>query len=562
MKFREGFDLLAVAPDGVERLRELILSLSIQGKLVRQKSEDKPAAEFLKGVRANQEALVSDGTIRKSLLLAPMTDDDSACEMPAGWTLCRIGDLIYSIKSGGTPSKHNPSFWEGDIPWASVKDLGFGTPVWDTKDKITPAGLDAGSTLAPAGSLLICTRMGLGKIGEAMVDVAINQDLKAITLPHEVDKQYFINYYKTLRIAGAGMTVAGIKQEQLLDFKVPLPPVAEQKRIVAKVGELMQLCDELESNGRLESEHHKRLIVSLFDALAASESAHALAENWSRVAAHFDLLLDRPEAVDTLEQTILQLAMRGLLLPTGDTKISPWSGENSVQDAAEQSIENNARFDPPYEIPSYWAWIRFGDVIGELRYGTSVKCDYEIDGTPVLRIPNLKDGAVTIDDLKFGPLSPEDADRLALVPGDLLIVRSNGSATLVGSAALVEEDARGFAFAGYLMRARLREDLALPKYVLLALATKSVRAQIEGPIRTTSGVKNINSTEVSRLAFPLPPLSIQSHIVESVEALRRVCAKLRVRLNDRQACQAHFATALVQQAAAADPEESRLELAA
>ena len=105
--------------------------------------------------------------------------------------------------------------------------------------------------------------------------------------------------------------------EQVLR-EVPLrpgrPPLAEQHRIVARVEELMKLCDAMEQNGRLADEQHARLTSTLFDALATSESAHSLAENWQRVAEHFDLLLDRPEAIDDLERTILQLAVRGLLV--------------------------------------------------------------------------------------------------------------------------------------------------------------------------------------------------------------------------------------------------------
>jgi type I restriction enzyme S subunit len=176
--------------------------------------------------------------------------------LPLGGEYCRLGNLLLSIRSGGTPSKQNPDFWNGDIPWASVKDLRFGEPVSDTQDRITQAGLDSGSELASKGSILICTRMGLGKIGEAHIDVAINQDLKAVSLGDGIHKQYFINYFKTLTVVGSGMTVAGIKQDELLGFVVPLPPQAEQSRIVTRVEELMKVCYALEASGQLEAQQH------------------------------------------------------------------------------------------------------------------------------------------------------------------------------------------------------------------------------------------------------------------------------------------------------------------
>ena len=222
------FDLIAQAPGGVARLRELILTLAVQGKLVSQDPSDEPAGELLKKIRTEKDRLIAEGKIKRDKPLAEITDEEKPFELPAGWQFCRLGQLLLSIRSGGTPSKQNPEFWNGDIPWASVKDLHFGEPVSDTQDRITRAGLDAGSELAPKGSILICTRMGLGKIGEALIDVAINQDLKAALLGEGVDKQYFINYFKTLTVVGSGMTVAGIKQDELLSFVVPLPSLAEQ----------------------------------------------------------------------------------------------------------------------------------------------------------------------------------------------------------------------------------------------------------------------------------------------------------------------------------------------
>jgi len=98
-----------------------------------------------------------------------------------------------------------------------------------------------------------------------------------------------------------------------------LPPLAEQSRIVTRVEELMQLCDALEASGQLEAQQHAQLAGTLLGTLTQSETPEALADNWQRIATHFDVLLDRPEVVDALEQTILQLAVRGLLVPQDPT---------------------------------------------------------------------------------------------------------------------------------------------------------------------------------------------------------------------------------------------------
>ncbi|MBK8527421.1 MAG: hypothetical protein IPL57_10110 [Rubrivivax sp.] len=150
-----------------------------------------------------------------------------------------------------------------------------------------------------------------------------------------------------------------------------LPPHAEQARIVARVDELMHLCDALEAKGRLEAEQHAQLLSTLLGSLTDSASPEELSAHWQRVAAHFDLLLDRPEAVDALEQIILQLAVRGLLVPQ-DPNDEPASvlleriraekdrliAEGKIK--RESSLSQAAGRDEPFELPATWAWTQIG----------------------------------------------------------------------------------------------------------------------------------------------------------------------------------------------------------
>ena len=136
-----NLNLLATAPGGVARLRELILTLAVQGKLVPQDPSDEPAERLLQKIRAEKDRLIAEGKIKRDKPLAPIADDEKPFALPVGWTFCRLGSLLLSIRSGGTPSKQNPNFWNGNIPWASVKDLRFGEPISDTQDRITQAGL-------------------------------------------------------------------------------------------------------------------------------------------------------------------------------------------------------------------------------------------------------------------------------------------------------------------------------------------------------------------------------------------------------------------------------------
>lgn len=230
-----------------EYLPKSILQAAVQGKLVPQNIHDEPAAKLLERIRAEKAKLIKSGKLKKEKPLPPITEDEIPYDRPDGWIWCRLGEVIEKNTGGGTPSKQRSDYWGGDIPWASVKDMNV-EYITKTEDSITIKGLEDSSTsLIEEGSIIVCTRMGLGKIAVNTTPLAINQDLRALRLSAFIDKQYFILAYKTFAITGSGMTVKGIKIDELHSFLLPLPPLAEQQRIVAKVNELIALCGALKA---------------------------------------------------------------------------------------------------------------------------------------------------------------------------------------------------------------------------------------------------------------------------------------------------------------------------
>jgi type I restriction enzyme S subunit len=239
---------ITIQLDLVKQLRQAFLREAMQGKLVKQNEADEPATELLAKIKAEKEQLIKEKKIKNQKPLPPISEDEIPFEIPESWVWCRFGEIINLILGGGTPSKANSDFWNGNVNWASVKDLNT-KYLLDTKDKITELAIRKSSTnLIPKGNVIICTRMGLGKIVINQIDTTINQDLKALFFSEFIDKEYFYNFYKTLEIIGKGMTVSGIRLEELLMFNFPLPPLSEQKRIVNKLDELTAYCDNLEGS--------------------------------------------------------------------------------------------------------------------------------------------------------------------------------------------------------------------------------------------------------------------------------------------------------------------------
>ncbi|ELN6869875.1 restriction endonuclease subunit S [Vibrio parahaemolyticus] len=544
---------------GIKKLRELILELAVRGKLVPQDPNDEPASVLLEKIAQEQTQLIKDQKIKKLKKLPNISKDELLFDLPNGWQWCRVGNLFNTIQSGGTPSKREPSYWEGNIPWASVKDLGKSLVLTDTQDHISEEGLIAGSKLANKGDLLICTRMGLGKIAIVSTPMAFNQDLKAVSLTKYVHTDFFLNSYTTIKIKGTGTTVAGISQDQLLNYVFSLPPLQEQHRIVAKVDELMALCDQLEQQTEASIEAHQVLVTTLLDTLTNSADADELMQNWARISEHFDTLFTTEESIDQLKQTILQLAVMGKLVPQ-DPSDEPASellkriAEEKAQLVKDKKIKKQKALPPisedekPFELPSGWEWCRFGNVFVDLKYGTSKKSDYKMNGSPVLRIPNVVGGRVDLSDLKYSVMTDKELVDYQLQQGDLLLIRSNGSLGIVGRCTVVDNDLVNTVYAGYLVRARILPDTVNSHYVKSVLDSHDVRRQIEGPIRTTSGVKNVNSTELSSLLIPVAPACEQLRINEKIIELHAMCDQLKQHLYGNQQTSLQLTDAIVEQA--------------
>ncbi|NCB00963.1 MAG: hypothetical protein EOM67_02215 [Spirochaetia bacterium] len=242
-----------------DSLKKSILQWAVQGKSVPQDPSDEPTSVLLERIRKEKVELIKEGKIKREknpsfiyrggdgVFYEKVGNEVNAIseeipfDIPDSWEWVRLSSTIIENVGGGTPSKSNPNYWGGNIPWASVKDLPMNATKLDsTIDSITIAGLkNSSSNLISKGNIIICTRMGLGKIVISEIDVAINQDLRGIILANGINKDFFIHFYKTSAIKGQGLTVKGITVDMLNSLLMPIPPVEEQHRIVQKIEKLI-----------------------------------------------------------------------------------------------------------------------------------------------------------------------------------------------------------------------------------------------------------------------------------------------------------------------------------
>ena len=303
----------------------------------------------------------------------------------------------------------------------------------------------------------------------------------------------------------------------LAERAVPIPPAREQRRIVAKIEELFSELDKgIESlktaRRQLEVYRHSVLKHAFEGKLTAQwreenkdkldEPEQLLARIKKERAAHYERQLQEWKAnANKGERTIRR---------------SLASRPAKLKDVARLSLEETETLPP---LPGGWSYVRLGLVIDEPKYGTSKKCDYNFEGTGVLRIPNVVRGLIDDADLKGACFEDDEKWAYSLRSGDILMIRSNGSISIVGKCALVSSAEQRYLYAGYLIRIRPNPAVVLPEYLAVLISSHLARVQIEGFAKSTSGVNNINSGEIQSLIVPLCSVQEQQEVVAQLSAM-------------------------------------------
>lgn len=549
-----NFDLLTTAPGGVARLRELILTLAVQGKLVPQDPADEPASVLLKKIRAEKDRLITEGKIKRDKPSAEVADEEKPIELPQGWEWVRLGDVQiftngYAFKSVQFSDAGVGVVRIGNVHQGEITEAGM-VYLPDT----LAAEIDDQFFINPGD--LVITMTGDVKLGfnRTSKQFLLNQRVGKIR-PLLVSADYLV-FCLTLvadqKIADAsGSVIPNVSTGEINVTPFALPPLAEQFRIATRVEELMRLCDGLEAKGQLEARQHAQLVSTLLGRLTGSGTPEEFADNWGRVAQHFDLLLDRHEAIDALEQTLLKLAVRGLLVPqdVNDEPASTLLARIRTEKdrlIAEGKIKREKLWPPitddekPFELPVGWEWVRLGDVV-QANTGFAFKSEqYTSGGTLVFRVTNIKpDGSADLYDVKY----IDTASALAtykdffLSEGDVLLVMVGGS---LGKIGVVTRDCLP-AVLNQNMWKMVNSNAVHRRYLVEVL--RYVNAH---QLRVTSSTHgHLAQGEYLRQVVALPPYPEQSRIVSRIESVRRLCAILRQQLADSQATQTDLAEALI-----------------
>lgn len=495
-----------------QELKNSILQLAVQGKLVSQDPADEPASELLKRIADERTRRIAVGTLvmDKKHTAEPITVDDILYDLPDNWKWARFADIVV-FNSGKTPQRQNTNYWSnGKFPWVSIADMQADSITTTTKERVSETAFDEcfSGNISPAGTMIMSFKLTIGKVSILGMDAVHNEAIISIYPTAPVDDSRILQkwLFKIMPlVAATGNSKNAIKGKTLnatsiSNLMVPVPPLAEQERIVAKIEELMPLV------AKYDEEEQK---LSTLNA-------------------------DFPEM---LRKSILQQAVQGKLTERdfSDEPAAELLKRIRAEKAkliAEGKIKKEKPLSPieddeiPFDILDNWQWVHFSELMHGIStgpFGSMLhKEDYVPDGIPVVNPANIVNGEII--PLQSMMISEDTAHRLSsyrLAIG-MIVMGRRGE---MGRCAIVGETQDGW-LCGTGSFFMSPSPCVYTPYLILFFASPYAKSYLGGA-SIGETMNNLNHNILKAIPTPLPPFAEQQRIVARVEELLAMCDALK-----------------------------------
>lgn len=551
-----NLSLLSSAPNGIKKLRQLILTLAVQGRLVPQDQSEQPAAEFLVRIAAHKADAAARSRSRRPLEVPDPIEIAAAPYAPPGWiwttfgnaTVCRDGERIPVSQVDREQRKKLYDYYGASGVIDKIDGYLFDKP-------LLLIGEDGANLVNRSSPIAFIARGQYWVNNHAhVIDAATEGLLNYLEL--------YINAID-LKPYVTGTAQPKMNQAKLNSIPLALPPEAEQLRIVAKVDELMALCDRLETEQAYAEAAHAKLVDALLASLTQARDAAGFRASWQQLAEHFHTLFTTEASVEALKQTIVHLAVMGKL-------VAPVSGESSASDFLAEIDVARAEYEatlglrsrqrverevpmatPPYPAPIGWEWRNLGSLLlitGGVTLGRKL-AEREVVSLPYLRVANVQRGFVVLDQVKEVEVPADEVEKYELAPGDLLTTEG-GDWDKVGRTAIWRGEIAQCLHQNHVFRLRPYTETFSSRWVELYLNSRPARDYFAGSSKQTTNLASINMTQLRACAFPVPPLAEQQQIVAVADDLLERCDQLIASLGLACERHEHLASVLVEQAVA------------
>ena len=492
-----------------QELKNSILQLAIQGKLVEQRPEEGTAEELYRQIQREKQALIKAGKIKKEKPLPEITEDEIPFDIPESWKWNRLNSIVYN-RGQVTPTERFSYIDIGSIDNQNQR-LNTQENIIDPDKapsrarKIVEFGDILYSTVRPyLHNMCIVDRdfscqpiASTGFAAMVCYDGILNKYLFYFLLSPTFDQ------YANDTENAKGVAYPAINDDRLYRAIVPLPPLAEQKRIVARIEELLPLIDRYE-------------------------------KAWNRLEN-----FNRRFPAD-MQKSLLQLAIQGKLVEqrpkegTGEELYQQIQKEKQALNKAgkikkEKPLPEITDDEIPFDIPESWKWIRLQDIILSISAGKSLRCNEVIpeDQEPgIIKVSAVTWGTFREEESKTCISLSDWNEEYRICEGDFLISRAN-TKKLVGACVIVESIRKMLMLSDKILRISFASDVD-SQYLLYAMRSDVARAQIESSATGTSdSMKNISQNNIREIILPLPPLAEQKRIVAKLEELLPLCDRLK-----------------------------------
>ena len=486
-----------------QELKNSILQLAIQGKLVEQRSEEDTAEELFARIQAEKQRLIKEGKIKKEKPLPEITEDEKPFDIPESWKWVRVGSC-GSWGSGATPDRTNSKYYGGTVPWLKTGDLNDSV-ITEIPEYITELALEKTSVrLNPIGSVLMAMYGAtIGKLGILGIEATTNQACCAC-IPYEGVYNKFLFYFllasrNAFIKMGEGGAQPNISKEKIVNALIPLPPLAEQKRIVAKIEELLPYIDRYEQAWSKLEQFNKRFPEDMKKSLL-------------QYAIQGKLVEQRPEE-GTAEELYTQIqAEKQRLIKEGKIK-------------KEKPLPEITEHEKPFDIPESWKWVRLGTVSAVQSNKRVFEKDYVSDGIPFFRSKEIGDlyrGEEIQTQLFITQEHYEQLKKDYGVPqiGDILIT----SVGTIGNTWIC--DGREFYYKDGNITQICSNEFMYPRFLQFYIESPLFLEQAHTTVSGTA-YNALTIIKLKQMMLPLPPLAEQKRIVEKLEQLLPLCERLK-----------------------------------
>ncbi len=526
----ENIDDFIEVPNGLERLRKAVLTLAVAGKLVAQDKKEGNAEDLY--TRIQSERVEKGGGRKKNTKeFAPVTVAEMPFDIPTSWRWVPLGSLFLDYGSGSTPSRSSDKYYsESGLNWYKSGELNDSILPIEAQEKVTELALKECRLriFKPGDFLIAMYGATAGRIAVSQSMGTTNQAVWSGTPVSLIDDRYLYYYVlqsrQILIDKSSGAAQPNISGEKIIAHAFALPPLAEQKRIVAKVDEVMKQLDELETKKQERDETRTRLARSAMRSLGKGDSKIALE--------HLAELINTPTDLKELEGALLTLAVSGKLMPQDkkngtaeDLYIQIQSNIESDAQGRKKKAMKPSSIDAevvPFEIPKSWKWVRLGDIV-KVDNGYAFKSSKYVEaGSRVIRITNVQDGFMADNNPKF--IKEDNGEEFAdfqLHEGDLLMSLTG----YVGRVAL---------FPLSMLPAVLNQRVArvvplleeLKPYIFTYFQSGLFRSIASASTRGMAQ-QNMSTEWLKTHPIPLPPLAEQKRIVKKVEEVMALTNRIR-----------------------------------